>query len=516
MGEQSKRNDHIRTVGLIMVITLAGKVLGLVRDMMLGHNFATGMESTAFQVASRIPRTFFDAIFASSISASFIPVFSDRMERNGRDDAFRLTHSFFTWAGLLTALFSLLGIAFAEPIVGLLADGFDQETAALCASLLRILFPTVFFTGIAFSMVGLLQSMGEFYIPAAMSVASNGIIILYYLFFCRRFGIYGLAWAFLIGWAAQVLIQIPWLRKNGLRYRPRFWHPGLKQIGLLMLPVMVATWIQPVNQLISTRFATHLFSGAGASAMDYANTLYTMISGILVLSITNVIFPEMSRLSTGGKNAELGALIGSSLRGMLFLLLPMMAGLVLLAEPLVRLLYEWKSWDSFSTEITSRALIFMSLGMVGYGVQNVLSRAFYAEQDGKTPLISGAISIGVNLVLCLLLTDRLDVAGLGLATAVSATVSAIVLLIPTIRRYPQALDKAFWSGVLRMVVATAVMSGAVYAVYRLLSGWLSDGLVGRVLVLGIPTAVGIGVYFLMALALRLPEMDLVRRRSRKK
>lgn len=516
MGEQSKRNDHIRTVGLIMVITLAGKVLGLVRDMMLGHNFATGMESTAFQVASRIPRTFFDAIFASSISASFIPVFSDRMERNGRDDAFRLTHSFFTWAGLLTALFSLLGIAFAEPIVGLLADGFDQETAALCASLLRILFPTVFFTGIAFSMVGLLQSMGEFYIPAAMSVASNGIIILYYLFFCRRFGIYGLAWAFLIGWAAQVLIQIPWLRKNGLRYRPRFWHPGLKQIGLLMLPVMVATWIQPVNQLISTRFATHLFSGAGASAMDYANTLYTMISGILVLSITNVIFPEMSRLSTGGKNAELGELIGSSLRGMLFLLLPMMAGLVLLAEPLVRLLYEWKSWDSFSTEITSRALIFMSLGMVGYGVQNVLSRAFYAEQDGKTPLISGAISIGVNLVLCLLLTDRLDVAGLGLATAVSATVSAIVLLIPTIRRYPQALDKAFWSGVLRMVVATAVMSGAVYAVYRLLSGWLSDGLVGRVLVLGIPTAVGIGVYFLVALALRLPEMDLVRRRLRKK
>ena len=147
---------------------------------------------------------------------------------------------------------------------------------------------------------------------------------------------------------------------------------------------------------------------------------------------------------------------------MLFLLLPMMAGLVLLAEPLVRLLYEWKSWDSFSTEITSRALIFMSLGMVGYGVQNVLSRAFYAEQDGKTPLISGAISIGVNLVLCLLLTDRLDVAGLGLATAVSATVSAIVLLIPTIRRYPQALDKAFWSGVLRMVVAAAVMSGAVY------------------------------------------------------
>ena len=516
MPQEPKEKNHLKTVGLIMMITLVGKVLGLVRDMMLGHNFATGMESTAFQVASRIPRTFFDAIFASAISASFIPVFADRMEKHGKDDAFRLSHGFFTWVGLLTAAFSLLGIAFAEPIVGLLADGFDQETAALCASLLRILFPTVLFTGLAFSMVGVLQSMEEFYIPAAMSAVSNGIIILYYLFFCRQFGIYGLAWAFVIGWAAQAVIQMPWLRRHGFRYRPRLRHPGLKSVFLLMLPVMVSTWIQPVNQLISTRFATHLFSGAGASAMDYANTLYTMISGILVLSITNVIFPEMSRLSTGGREEALGRLIGSSLRGMLFLLLPMMAGLMLLSEPLVRLLYEWKSWDSFSTVITARALRFMSLGMVGYGVQNVLSRAFYAGQDGKTPLISGAISIGINLILCLLLTDRLDVAGLSLATAVSSTVAAVVLLIPTLRRYPGALNREFWTGLLKMVLATALMAAVVAGLYGVLAGRFSDGLAGRLLLLGVPTMAGILVYFAAALLLRLPELEVLRRKLGRK
>ena len=293
MSEQpQKNNNHIKTIGLIVLITMGGKVLGLVRDMLMGHNFATGMESTAFQVASRIPRTFFDAIFASAISASFIPVFNDRLEKHGKQDAAALSNSFFTWVGILTALFSLLGMAFAQPIVGLLADGFDPQTSQLCASLLRILFPTVFFTGIAFAMVGVLQSMGEFNIPAAMSVASNGIIILYYLLFCRQYGIYGLAWAFVIGWAAQAVMQLPWLYCHGFRYRPTLRHPGLKQIFVLMLPVMVSTWIQPVNQLISTRFATHLFHGAGASAMDYANTLYTMITGILVLSITNVLFPE--------------------------------------------------------------------------------------------------------------------------------------------------------------------------------------------------------------------------------
>ena len=264
----NNQNKHIKAIGSILVITLFGKVLGLVRDMMLGHHFGTGLESSAFLVASRIPRTFFDAIFASAISASFIPVFNERLERHGRDDAFRLSNCFFTWVGLATALFSWLGILFAEPLVAALADGFDAETAALCAQLLRILFPTVFFTGIAFSMVGVLQSMGQFTIPAAMSAVSNAIIIGYYLLFCRRWGIYGLAWAFGLGWAAQAIIQIPWLRKNRFRYRPVLQHPGLKQVFLLMIPVMVSTWIQPVNQLLSTRFATHLFDGAGASALD--------------------------------------------------------------------------------------------------------------------------------------------------------------------------------------------------------------------------------------------------------
>ena len=479
---------------------------------MLGHNFGTGMESAAFLTASRIPRTFFDAIFAAAISASFIPVFTQRMEQHGKEDAFRLSRCFFTWMGLLPAAMSLLGMVFAQPLVGLLAQGFDAETAALCARLLRILFPTVFFTGIAFSMVGVLQSMGEFYIPAALSAASNGIIILYYLLFCRKFGIYGLAWAFLLGWAVQALMQMPWLHKNKFHYRPCLRHPALKNVFTLMLPVMISTWIQPVNQLISTRFASFLFEGAGASAMEYANTLYTMVAGILVLSITNVMFPEMSRLSSVGQDEELGKLIGGTLRGMLFLLLPMTAGLMLLSEPLVRLLYQYKTWDAFSTQITARALCFMSLGMVGYGIQNILSRAFYAQQNGKVPMISGAVSIVVNLVLCLVLSNRLDVAGLAIATAASSAVSALLLLIPTLRRYPKMMDRQFWGGMLKMLLCTAAMAVALWAVGLVLSLHLGDGLIARVLQVGLPTVSGVIVYFLLAVVLRLEELQAVLRR----
>ncbi len=505
----------MKTVGLIMMITLLGKVLGLVRDMLLGHNFGTGMESAAFLTASRIPRTFFDAIFAAAISASFIPVFTERMEQKGQEDAFRLSRCFFTWMGLLTAGMSLIGMVFAEPLVGVLAQGFDAKTAALCAQLLRILFPTVFLTGLAFSMVGVLQSMGEFYIPAALSVASNGIIILYYLLFCRRFGVYGLAWAFLLGWAAQALMQMPWLFRHGFHYRPCFRHPALKSVFTLMVPVMVSTWIQPVNQLISTRFASFLFEGAGASAMEYANTLYTMIAGILVLSITNVMFPEMSRLSSSGQEDQLGELVGGTLRGMLFLLLPMMVGLMLLSRPIVRLLYEYQSWNTFSTEITARALCFMSLGMVGYGIQNVLSRAFYAQQNGKAPMISGAISIVVNLALCLLLSGSMDVAGLSIATAASSMVSAVLLLIPMLRRYPGVLGKRFWIGILKMLCCTLGMGVVVWLTGRSVALWLQDGMLRRILQVGIPTVAGIAAYFILALVLGLEELQALRSRLKR-
>lgn len=249
--------------------------------------------------------------------------------------------------------------------------------------------------------------------------------------------------------------------------------------------------------------------------MEYANTLYTMIAGILVLSITNVMFPEMSRLSSSGQEDQLGELVGGTLRGMLFLLLPMMVGLMLLSRPIVRLLYEYQSWNTFSTEITARALCFMSLGMVGYGIQNVLSRAFYAQQNGKAPMISGAISIVVNLALCLLLSGSMDVAGLSIATAASSMVSAVLLLIPMLRRYPGVLGKRFWIGILKMLCCTLGMGAAVWLAGRSVALWLQDGMLRRILQVGIPTVAGIAAYFILALVLGLEELQALRSRLKR-
>ncbi|MBO5330083.1 MAG: murein biosynthesis integral membrane protein MurJ, partial [Anaerotignum sp.] len=419
-----KGNQAVKTVSFMMLITLFGKILGLVREQLLAANYGTEMEAAAFLLASRIPRTFFDVIFASAISASFIPIFVEYLQKYGKEEAYRLANRFITVISTVTIVMMLAGMALAEPLTQLIAPGYDGTTAQLCVSLLRMLFPTMLFTAVAFSFVGILQSLDEFNIPAALSVASNGVLILYYIFFNDKFGIYGLTIAFLIGWAMQAIMQIPSLHKKGYHYKPdfHFKDEGLKKIGKLMLPVMVSTWIQPINFMVNTRFASQLANGSvtngelGVSALEYANNLYTIIVGVFVLAIANMVFPKFSRMTEDKK--EFGLAVRGTLKAMIFLLIPMTVGLMALAEPVVTLIYKRGEFDLLATELTSAALFFFALGMVGYGVQNILSRAFYANQDGKTPFYSGLVSIVINAVLCALLLKPMGIGGLALAAAV--------------------------------------------------------------------------------------------------
>lgn len=506
---QEERNTrNIKTVGVMMMLTLIGKALGLVRDMMLGHTFATGVAATAFLTASRIPRNFFDAIFASAISASFIPVFNEYLERKGREEAFRLSSAFINLMAMLTAALSVVGMIFAPQLTTLLADGFDAQTAALCTSLLRILFPLMFLTGLAFSFVGILQSLGEFSIPALLSTASNAVIILYYLFFVDRFGIIGLATAFLIGWAAQVLIQLPPLRRFGYRWRPILRHEGLRKIFLLAGPVLVSTWVQPLNLTVATRYASHI--DGGASALEYANTLYTIVAGVFVLSIANVIFPELSRQAAHEDGAAIGRSVAETLNAMLFLLTPMAVGLAVLAKPVVRLLYEWGEWGEASTELTSGALTFLSLGMLGYGVQIILSRAFYAEQKGRVPLIAGAVSVLSNIALCSLLMPAYGLRGLAFASAASLILPALVLLAAAARRYPGLANRTGLLDFGKMLACSLLMSGAVQLSYTALAGRLGDGVASRALVVFMPTLLGVLVYFVLTALLRVSTVAQIK------
>ena len=503
------KQTKMKTVSVVIFITLIGKILGLGRDVLLGQSFGTGYTADALMAASLIPRQFFDVVFAGAIGASFIPILSDAFKRGGKADADALASSFFTLVGLCALSFSVLGVVFSAQIIGLTAS-FDAETHLLAVRLLRIIFPSLFFTGIAFSFVGFLQTFGEFKVPAAISVFSNGILIVYLLFFTERFGVYGAAFAMLIGWAAQALVQIPALKKQGFSYRLRFWHPEIKNIGKLMLPVMLSTWVFPVNMLIMLSFASH-FSG-GASSIGFANSLYLMVVGIFVLSVTNVIFPELSRLSDDKNKVEFAELIRKTTRTLLFFLIPMTVGVMLLSTPLVRLLYERQAFTADSTVLTATALFYLSVGMVGFGLLNLFTRVFYAQKRGNPPIIAGLMSILTTALLCYLLVEQMGIAGLGLASGISLLMGAGILAIITHKALDGGLFvKGFFVDTLKMLFSAIVMGVLVFFLRDFFSSMLGDGMLGRLLLVLLPALFGIATYFFLAYVLQLEEIHFLRK-----
>lgn len=503
--------NSTKTISIVMAITLLGKVLGLFRDRLMAVHYGTmGMEAKAFYIASRIPRVFFDVVFASAIAACFIPVFSGYLTKKGREEAFRFGGNFLSVMTLLTAGVTMLGIVFAQPLVFWFADGYDPQTAFLAASLTRIMFPTVLFTGIAFSFVGILQAMDNFHIPALISVVSNLVIIGYFFLLDEKLGVYGLAGAYLLGWLLQAVIQVPSLGRIQFRYHPdfSFRSEGMKKAFALMGPVMISTWVQPINLTINTKFGSRLYDGAGVSAMEYSTNLYLVIAGVFILSITNVIFPKLSRLTAGNQETEFRETIRHTVHGSLFFVLPMAAGLMVLARPMVSFLYGGGEFDEFSISITSQALVWVSLGMVGYGLQNILSRAYFARQDGKTPLIAGGLSILANIVSCMALTEPLGVAGLAISSTLSATLYALLLLLPLQWRGDRVLTWEFLRDFLKMLLATAAMAAVVWLARCGLGLVLPAGKLGELLLLGLCAGLGVAVYFLAAAGMRLREARL--------
>ena len=282
----------------------------------------------------------------------------------------------------------------------------------------------------------------------------------------------------------------------------------MKKVFALMAPVMVSTWVQPITLAINSRFGSQLYDGAGVSAMEYSSNLYLVITGTFILSITNVIFPKLSRLTAGGQEGAFRDTLRQTVHSSLFFVLPMSAGLMAVARPLISFIYGGGAFDDFAVDITSTALIWMSLGMAGYAVQNILSRAYFARQEGRGPLVAGAVSIGVNILLCALLAEPLSVTGLAIASAVSSTVYALMLLIPMERRGEGVLDAPFVRDLGKMLLAAVATGLAAVGTQALLTSFLPAGKVGQLLCLGGCALVGMVVYALLTLAMGLEEARL--------
>ncbi len=500
----------LKTAGFMIIATLLAKFMGMYRDILFAALYGTSNAAIAYQTASRIPLLFFDIALGSAISSSFIPVFNEYLGKGEREKAAEFSNSFLNIIFLITAVICAIGVIFRGFIVGFLGSGLAPEVKMLSSQLVAIMFPSMIFTALAYSLTGVLQSYGEFNAPAAISLVSNGIMVIYLLIAKDSLGIHGVSVAMLIAWAFQLIVLMPSLVKKKYRYRPKI---NLKNEGLikalkLAVPILISSWVQPINTMVNMFLASFLNGGQAVSALEYANKLYIIFVGVITYAVSNLIFPSISRLAAEkDKKQEFTDVLKTAVGSVLFILIPIMIVFLMKRVEIIRLVYERGAFGAEQTQLTSTALLWYSFGMLGYGLQEMLNKAFYAEQNGKTPMRVSVVGILLNIALSFIFVRGLKtgIAGLPLAASIASTFMALVLAVLLGRKY-KIFDKVFLMNVLKTVIAAMVMIAVIVPVSTIT---FDDGFAGRFLALAVPSAVGFLSYFLMALLLKTREMKVI-------
>lgn len=425
------KKNIVKTFAFMFSAIFLAKILGLVRNIIFANCYGTGFEAEAFFTASRIPLQLLDMSLGAAISSTFIPIFNEYLQKKGKERAIQFANNFLNIIIVISLALTILGIVFAPFIVGLIAPELGSETFALTVSLIKILFPMILFTAVAFVFVGFLQSMDEFRVPSIISVVSNGILILYLLLFNDKYGVTGAAIAMLIGWGTQVLVQIPTVRKKGFKYRLTidFKDEGIKKIVKLALPILISTWVQPINNLVNLRLASGLEDGQAVSAIEYSYNLYLIIVGVFSYTLSNIIFPELSKLTADNNKEKIKEILNNSIKISLLFIIPMAIGIGSLSKDIIQMIYERGEFTAESTLLTSKALLYYSIGMIGYGLMEVLNKAFYAMQDTKTPMKTSVVAIILNVSLSIILVKLIGYSGLPLAASITSVIIGILMTV---------------------------------------------------------------------------------------
>lgn len=512
MKRKSVGQKLIVTAVFMIVATLLSKVLGQVRDSLLTAFFGAGIESDAFYTASTIPTTLFDVVVGGVISATFIPVFNNIMAERSKDEAMVFVNKFVTMILCITVIISVAGILLRTQLAHFMAPNYDGEKQQLTANLTAIMFPMIIFTGLAFSFVGLLQSFGEYNIPSIISLVSNLAIIVYYVTLGKKFGIYGLAVTMIIAWSLQFLIEVPWIKKFGVRFRPdfRFKDKYIIQAVKLAGPMLIATWVQPLYTIVNQRLASNIDSAV--TYMQQSSRLYLIVTGVVSFVITNLIFPKLAQAVANKKEEETKKLFSMSIRSMFMLILPLMAGFMILSYPVASIIFHYGKMTNDGILAISTLLKFYLIGMAGLAINEVLSKTFFAMSESKIPMINSILSMIVNIVLAYVLFGVMQTNGLAIATACGSICNAVLNAVSMHRKYPGMMKRTDFKAIFKSILATAVMAAAVWTIYSAVRENFV-GLTGNIAVIAICGASGIIIYALMLLIISPKETKKLLKRK---
>jgi len=465
----------IRSTGIIGGATTASRILGFVRDVLIASRFGTGIFAEAFFVAFRLPNMLRDMVGEGATDAAIVPILTEYKHTRTKEEYWEVARVILNLMLSVLIVLSVLGVVFAPVLVRVIAPGFlkSPDKFAMTVLITRMVFPYILFLGMVAYSKGVLNSFNYFTTPALAPVVLNATMIISLLILCPVIGIKGIVVGVVLGGLFELLMQIPPLRKKGFTLDRSFKlkHPIAKRIGKLLLPRAIGTAVYQLSVLVDTVLASlaWIVGPGGVAALYYSNRLVQLPLAVFGISLATAALPKMTKEVASKNIDELKKTISFSLRTVFTIMIPAAVGLMILSQPIVRILFQRGEFTGYSTSITVNALFFYSFGLFAYAGIKILVSAYYAMGDTKTPVKTAAISLLINVVLNLILMWPLKIGGLALATSIAAITNFVILYVLLTKRIGDFKTSKILMSFLKICFSTLIMGVFTYAAFYFLN-----------------------------------------------
>ncbi len=508
MSEGSK---IAKAAGIITICMVLARILGYGRDALLYYIFGQNRITDIYNAAFSIPDFIYMILVGGALSSAFIPVFGGYLAKGEEEKGWQVASIVLNLVTILMISAITLGMIFAPNLIQLLVPGFNSSEIDMTVYLTRIMFFQTFFMGLSGVTMGILNSYKHFVTPAVGSVLYSLSIVVVGGVLGPHIGIVAFAIGVVVGAVLNFAVQLPVLLKFGLRYKPvlNLKDPGIKQIGALVLPVLIGLSVSQFNLFVSQNLASGLPSGQLA-ALRTAQRFMQIPIGIFAAAIGTAVFPTLTEHAARREWGQFRRTFSLGIRTTNFLAIPCVAGLLAIGLPVVRLFFEMGNFTPESTAATSTALFYYSFGIIGYSGATFLNRVYYALKDTKTPVAVGIGTVVLNIILNIWLVKPMGHSGLALAYSLVGLINMLLLIILLRAKIGYVDGKRITVSALGSSLAALVTGVAAYVVVSILEGVFGTAAkTAQLIAVGGGVGAGILVYLLLAYLLHLEEFKLV-------
>ena len=491
---------------VLIIISLISKIFGFIRDLLIAKSFGAGMETDIYFIAL-ITSTILFGVVSLALSTTLIPMISKVIKKEGVKKEIQYVNNINNILFFFTILVVIIGYLFAPLLVNLIASGFTGEKFELAVKLTRIGLPVIMFNSFFAVFKGYLHVHRKFMIPALEGLAISIPIILYLLFFSKEFGIIGLMVVTTFAGLFKLLLIIPSTLKTGFSFIPRvdLQDKYFKMILFILGPIVLGSMSGYINTIVDRSIASQLIEGS-ISSLSYAARIRQLVLGLFITTIITVLYPMIAKIASENKSSQ--SIIKFGINIITLISIPATTVIMILNYPLTKLIFQRGAFTLSDTIMTSSALFYYSIGIIGVGVTGLLSKVFFAMHDTKTPVIISVVAVVINIILNLILTPFMGHNGLALGTSIAAIFSAVALMVFLKKNNKEIVISKYLIVLIKSITASIVMGLLIYILNEYYINLIDGSFVFRSIKLFIIAAAGVIVYCLLIYIFKVKEFKL--------